>query len=129
MNYNGLKVARVQRTLFENVFKCHLVDENNEPRAIVRVVPAIPTKMIDPSRVPEDAPDEAPFLLVIVDDADINKDNVISFEESATYALLNRFSREDFDFQHCQFYYPSPAFYFDQPDMEVEPQMFEPPMM
>ena len=68
------------------------------------------------NQVPEDAPVVPAFLLVIVDDADINKDNVIDFEERASYALLKRFSTEVINFQHCEFYYPSPAFYFDQPE-------------
>ena len=44
------------------------------------------------------------------------KDNLIDFEERASYALLKRFSTEVINFQHCKFYYPSPAFIFEQPD-------------
>ena len=75
------------------------------------------------SRVPEDAPSVPAYLLVIVDDADINKDNLIDFEERASYALLKRFSTEAISFQHCQFYYPSPAFIFEQADALTNPVM------
>ena len=61
--------------------------------------------------------------MVIVKDADINKDNLIDFEERASYALLKRFSTEAIAFQHCQFYYPSPAFIFEQPDATSSPIM------
>jgi hypothetical protein len=42
------------------------------------IVPAMP---LDRSQVPPDAPEVKGYLLVIVEDADINKDNLIDFEE------------------------------------------------
>ena len=86
----------------------------------LRIVPGVP---LDRSLVPEDAPSVPAYLLVIVDDADINKDNLIDFEERASYALLKRFSTEAISFQHCQFYYPSPAFIFEQADALTNPVM------
>lgn len=104
---------RLQRTVFDNLYRAILSDENHNIVGYLRVIPVIPT---DPSLLPEDAPREAAYLQIMVDDANINKDNLIDFEERATYVLLKRFSTEVIAFQHCQFYYPSPAFVFEQPD-------------
>ena len=110
---NSAYTLKLSRTLYENVYSCMLFNENQQPIGKMRIVPSIP---LDRSLVPEDAPVVPAYLLVIVDDADINKDNLIDFEERATYTLLKRFSTEVINFQHCQFYYPSPAFIFEQAD-------------
>lgn len=104
---------RLARTLYDNVYHAMLYNENKQPIGDLEIIPCIP---LDRSQVPEDAPEVAAYLLVIVKDADINKDNLIDFEERASYALLKRFSTEVVAFQHCKFYYPSPAFIFEQPD-------------
>ncbi|MEG0831748.1 MAG: hypothetical protein RSF75_05315, partial [Acidaminococcaceae bacterium] len=78
---------------------------------------------LDRSEVPASAPEVPPYLLVIVDDANIDKDNLIDFEERTSYALLKRFSTENLVPQHCQFYYPSPAFVFEQPGATTTPVM------
>ncbi len=103
---------KLSRTLYDNVYRCMLLNNNQQPVGHLRIIPNIP---LDRSAVPEDAPVVPAFLLVIVDDADINKDNLIDFEERASFALLKRFSTEEINFEHCQFYYPSPAFVFEQP--------------
>lgn len=110
---NGAYQLRLMRTLYENVYGCMLYNENQQPIGKLEIVPSIP---LDRSQVPKDAPVVPAYLLVIVQDADINKDNLIDFEERASYALLKRFSTEAISFQHCKFYYPSPAFIFEQPD-------------
>ena len=110
---NGAYQLRLMRTLYENVYGCMLYNENQQPIGKLEIVPSIP---LDRSQVPEDAPVVPAYLLVIVQDADINKDNLIDFEERASYALLKRFSTEAISFQHCKFNYPSPAFIFEQPD-------------
>ncbi len=110
---NSAYQLRLVRTLYDNVYGCMLYNENQQPIGQLEIVPCIPT---DRSQVPEDAPVVPAYLLVIVQDADINKDNLIDFEERASYALLKRFSTEVVNFQHCKFYYPSPAFIFEQPD-------------
>lgn len=101
------------KTLYNNTYRCQLLNDSDEVIAHLRIVPGIP---LDRSLVPEKAPTVPFFLLVIVDDADINKNNLIDFEERASYALLKRFSTEESSPQHCQFYYPSPAFVFEQKD-------------
>lgn len=117
---SGAYSLRLARTLFNDVYRAMLYNENQQPVANLRIVPSIP---LDRSQVPEDAPMVQAFLLVIVDDADINKDNLIDFEERASFALLKRFSTEVVNFQHCEFYYPSPAFIFEQPDAVNNPVM------
>lgn len=110
---NAAYQLRLMRTLYDNVYGAMLYNENQQPVGKLEIVPTIP---MDRSQVPEDAPVVPAYLLVIVQDADINKDNLIDFEERASYVLLKRFSTEQINFQHCKFYYPSPAFIFEQPD-------------
>lgn len=117
---SGAYSLKLARTLYNDFYRAMLLDENQQPVAHLRIVPAVP---LDRSQVPEDAPQVPAFLLVIVDDADVNKDNLIDFEERATYVLLKRFSTEVVNFQHCQFYYPSPAFVFEQADAVNGPVM------
>ncbi len=114
---NSYKV-KLTKTLYTNTYRCQLLTANEEIIGHLRVLPGIP---LERSQVPENAPTVPFFLLVIVDDADINKDNLIDFEERASYALLKRFSTEGSSPQHCQFYYPSPAFVFEQKDAVAKP--------
>ncbi|MBQ0107748.1 MAG: hypothetical protein KBS34_01220 [Phascolarctobacterium sp.] len=111
----SLKLAR---TLYDNVYRCRLFNENNQPIGDLKIVPVIPT---DRSMVPEDAPVVQAYLQAIVSDADINKDNLIDFEEKTSFALLKRFETEAVSFQYCEFYYPSPAFIFEQQDSLTTP--------
>ena len=90
--------VKLSKTLYQNTYRCTLSNENEEVIGNLRVVPGLP---LDRSEVPENAPTVPPYLLVIVDDADINKDNLIDFEERTSYALLKRFSTEYFVPQHC----------------------------
>ena len=99
---SGAYTLKLSRTLYNDTFRAQLLDENQQVIGHLRIVPGVP---LDRSLVPEDAPSVPAYLLVIVDDADINKDNLIDFEERASYALLKRFSTEAISFQHCQFYY------------------------
>ena len=117
---SGAYTLKLSRTLYNDTFRAQLLDENQQVIGHLRIVPGVP---LDRSLVPEDAPGVPAYLLVIVDDADINKDNLIDFEERASYALLKRFSTEAISFQHCQSYYPSPAFIFEQADALTNPVM------
>ena len=110
--------VQLTKTLYTNTYRCQLLNESDEVIGKLRIIPGIP---LDRSLVPKEAPEVPFFLLVIVDDADINKDNLIDFEERASFALLKRFSTEDASPQHCQFYYPSPAFVFEQKDSVDKP--------
>lgn len=99
----------VARTLYHNTYRCTIKDSNEEVIGLLRIIPGLP---LDRSELPEDAPDVPPFLLVIVDDADITKENLLAFEENISVSLLERFATETTRPKYCQFYYPSPAFIF-----------------
>ena len=117
MKSNSYSVQLV-RTLHDNMYRCRLLNENGEPIGDLKIVPVLPTPR---DQVPADAPEVQAFLLVIVCDADINKDNLIDFEERTSLALLKRFATESISFQYCEFYYPSPAFIFEQQDSLTTP--------
>ncbi len=104
---------RLMRTLYNNLFRAHVLNENNDTIGILRISPCIP---LDRSEVPADAPEAHPYLIVVVEDADINKDNLIDFEERVSLAVLKKFTTETSSFHHCEFYYPSPAFVIQQED-------------
>ena len=118
MKENTAYKVKLTKTLYANTYRCQLLNDNEEVLGHLRVLPGLP---LERAQVPADAPILPFFLLVIVDDANIDKDNLIDFEERASYALLKRFSTETSSPQHCQFYYPSPAFVFEQKDAVAKP--------
>ena len=115
MNTVSVYKLRLARTLFNNFYRARLQDANGEDAGQLLIVPGLP---LDRSQLPENAPMAAPYLLVIVEDANINKDNVVDFEEGVSRAVLAKFTTETTAFDHCEFYYPSPAFYFAQEEEE-----------
>ena len=118
MKENTAYKVKLTKTLYANTYRCQLLNDNDEVLGHLRILPGLP---LERAQVPENAPIVPFFLLVIVDDANIDKDNLIDFEERASYALLKRFSTETSSPQHCQFYYPSPAFVFEQKDAVDKP--------
>ncbi|MDR2006696.1 MAG: hypothetical protein LBP78_05570 [Acidaminococcales bacterium] len=94
------------KTLYQNIYRCAVKGGDGAVKGFLRVIPGLP---LDRGQIPADAPDAPPFLLVIVDDADINNGNFLHFEDSVSMLLLERFAAEDFRPLYCQFYYPSPA--------------------
>ena len=72
---SGAYTLKLSRTLYNDTFRAQLLDENQQVIGHLRIVPGVP---LDRSLVPEDAPSVPAYLLVIVDDADINKDNQIN---------------------------------------------------
>ena len=111
MNSAPVYKLRLARTLYNNFYRARLQDANGEDAGQLLIVPGLP---LDRSQLPETAPVADPYLLVIVEDANINKNNVIDFEEGVSRAVLAKFTTETTSFNHCEFYYPSPAFYFAQ---------------
>ena len=108
MNSYSVYNLRLARTLYNNFYRARLTDANGEDAGQIR------------SQVPPDAPEAKPYLLIIVEDANINKNTVVDFEEGVSRAVLDKFTTETMNFEHCEFYYPSPAFYFNQEDEEPE---------
>lgn len=107
---NGAFQLKLTRTLYNNLYRAMLLDENQQVKGRISIIPNLATAR---EYLPADAPQVHSILLVIVEDADINKDNLLDFEERATYALLKRFSTEQVYFQQCQFLYPSPKYMED----------------
>ena len=105
-----LSVA-VAKTLYHNLYRCRLEREDGTVAGVIKVMPGLPLSAED---MPDGAPQVPPFLLVIVEDADINETTLIDFEEAASAALLKRFAAENMVPHHCQFFYPSPAFVFEE---------------
>ena len=111
MNSVPVYKLRLARTLFNNFYRARLQEANGEDAGQLLIVPGLP---LDCSQLPENAPVVEPYLLIIVEDANIDKNNVVDFEEGVSRAVLARFATETNSFNHCEFYYPSPAFYFAQ---------------
>ena len=105
-----LSVA-VAKTLYHNLYRCRLEREDGTIAGIIQVMPGLP---LPPEEMPENAPKVPPFLLVIVEDADITEKTLIDFEDQASAALLKRFATENVLPHHCQFFYTSPAFVFEE---------------
>lgn len=100
---------KVTKTLYHNTYRCMVQDEHGTVCAHLSIVPQFP---LSREEVPENAPDVPPFLTVLVEDADIDQNNLIAFEENLSVALLDRFTTEHSAPHSCQFFYPSPAFFF-----------------
>jgi len=114
MKTNNCKL-QLKRTLFNDFFRAQVLDENNEIIGKLLIIPGLP---LDRSQLPPDAPEVAPYLVVVVEDAAITKDNLLDFEDKVSMAILNRFTTETTAFSHCEFYYPSPAFFFEDKNSE-----------
>ena len=111
MTKNTAYTIELTKTLYMNTYRGKVITPEQEIIAKLRIIPTIP---LERSQVPSDAPKVSLYLLIIVDDADISKENIIDFEEKTSYALLKRFATETISPEHCEFYYPSPAFVFDK---------------
>lgn len=109
---------KVSRTLYFNTYSCLVLNEQNETIAHLKVLPQFP---LAKDEIPADAPEVPPFLVVFVEDADIDQNNLIDFEENVSVALLNRFATENSAPFNCQFFYPSPAFFFNNDNLKTEP--------
>lgn len=101
----------VAKTLYHNLYRCRLEKEDGTVAGIIKVMPGLP---LPADEMPEGAPQVPPYLLVIVEDADINEASLIEFEEQTSFALLKRFATDNMVPHHCQFFYPSPAFVFEE---------------
>ena len=109
MENSNVYSVELTKTLYQNMYRGRILTAEQEIKGYVRIIPTIP---LDRSLIPPAAPQVPYYLLVIVEDADINQENLLAFEESASLALLRRFKTETSAPAHCEFYYPSPAFNF-----------------
>lgn len=99
----SLKVAK---TLWFNIYRGVITDASGEYVATVRIIPGLP---LDRQEVPDDAPEARPYLIVIVEDAAIDLNDLVHFESSVTDSLLQTLSRDTFKPEFIQFFYPTPS--------------------
>ena len=108
---------KVTKTLYHNTYRCMVQNEQNEVCAHLSIIPQFP---LSKDEIPANAPEVPPFLTVLVEDADIDQNNLIAFEENLSVALLDRFTTEHSAPHSCQFFYPSPAFFFTDKNLTGE---------
>lgn len=110
-------ILKVSKTLYHNTYRCVVQNEQAIVCAHLSVIPQFP---LSREEIPTDAPEVPPFLTVLVEDADIDQNNLIAFEENLSVALLDRFTTENAAPHSCQFFYPSPAFFFADKNLTNE---------
>lgn len=101
---NGWSI-RLARMLWINMYRAQVLDAAGEYLATLRLIPAIP---LDREEVPDDAPEVAPYLLVLVEDAVFSPEEMVEAESGLAEMLMAKMAQPDFNPAHCQFAYPSP---------------------
>lgn len=102
----GNLTLKVAKTLWYNIYRGAIHDAAGEYVATLRIIPGMP---LDRSIVPDDAPEARPYLIVIVEDATIDLNDLVHFESAVTDSLLQTLSRETFKPEFIQFFYPTPS--------------------
>lgn len=102
----------VAKTLWFNIYRGVIKDAGGEYIATVRIIPGLP---LDRQEVPDDAPEARPYLIVIVEDATIDLNELVHFESAVTDSLLQTLSRETFKPEFIQFFYPTPSTEISEP--------------
>ena len=102
---------KVAKTLWVNIYRGVISGAAGEYVATVRIIPGLP---LDRQEVPDDAPEARPYLIVLVEDASVDLQQLVHFESSVTDSLLQTLSREAFKPEFIQFFYPTPS--IDGPD-------------
>lgn len=106
MNFEELDLTvKLSRTLWYNTYRAKVENTAGEYIASIRIIPTVP---LDREEVPEDAPEAIPLLVVMVDDGVVTTDDLVSFEAKLAPLLLEKFKRDDFKPEFCQYFYPSP---------------------
>lgn len=100
----ALKV-NLSRTLWFDFYRGKVTDSEGVYIASIRIVPTVP---LSREELPPDAPEAIPCLTVLVDDALVTTDDLVSFEAKLAPLLLAKFERDDFKPELCQYFYPSP---------------------
>ena len=102
----GSLTLKVAKTLWFNIYRGAIHDATGEYVATLRIIPGMP---LDRETVPADAPEARPYLIVIVEDATIDLNDLVHFESAVTDSLLQTLSRETFKPEFIQFFYPTPS--------------------
>ena len=100
----GSLTLKVAKTLWFNIYRGAIHDAAGEYVATLRIIPGMP---LDRETVPADAPEARPYLIVIVEDATIDLNDLVHFESAVTDSLLQTLSRETFKPEFIQFFYPT----------------------
>ena len=103
---SGNFTLKVAKTLWFNIYRGVINGAAGEYVATVRIIPGLP---LDRQDVPDDAPEARPYLIVIVEDASIDLNELVPFESAVTDSLLQTLSRETFKPEFIQFFYPTPS--------------------
>lgn len=93
------------RTLWFNTYRAKITNTVDEHIATLRLVPALP---LDRSEVPENAPVVESYVLVLVEEAVVNDDQLVFFETAVSNLLHKELLQLNFTPALCHFFYPSP---------------------
>jgi hypothetical protein len=93
------------RTLWFNTYRAKVTSIDDEHIATVRLIPALPLAR---EEVPENAPVVESYVLVLVEDATVNDDQLVFFETALSNLLHKELLQLDFTPAMCHFFYPSP---------------------
>lgn len=95
----------LMRTLWENTYRGTIFNYKEEYVATVRLILSIP---LDRSEVPENAPEVAPNVIVLVEDTILSPIEVIEFEQAMSKIIAKKVSNEYFYPDRIMYFYPSP---------------------
>jgi len=95
---------KLARTLWFNMYRAMVEDAVGGYVATLRLIPAIP---LDRADVPADAPEVAPYVLVLGEDAVFAEEELVDFEAGVAGVLLEKMAQPDFNPAFCLFAYPS----------------------
>lgn len=98
------------RTLWENTYRGTIFDCMNHYVATIRMVLSIP---LDREELPENAPEVAPLIIVLVEDTILTPKDILDFETVMSRLIVKKASSEYFHPDRCMFFYPSPAESFE----------------
>lgn len=96
---------RFSRTLWEGVYRGYVLNEEGMQIASLRILPCLP---LAPEELPPNAPDAGPVILVMVDLAEMDPKDFLSWENAIALKVLAQFSHQEPIPRECQFFYPSP---------------------
>lgn len=107
------------RTLWENTYRGTIFDAMDNYVATIRMILGIP---LDREQLPENAPEVAPLVTVLVEDTILTPKDVLDFETVISRVIIKKASSEYFHPDRCMFFYPSPADVFEDEAGNAAPQ-------
>ena len=95
--------VKLARTLWYNTYRGRVTDESGLYIATLRLIPTLP---LERDELPPDAPDAAPYLIVLVEDGAFEASELTEFEGKLSDVLLVQMAQTGFAPDFCQFAYP-----------------------